>query len=91
VITAAALPHVSVHAFHCATSAMPPLPNMKEALTTNQPHLLMFGTNSKEAEAMDMWAKLVDRLEMLLPVRGRCPGRRHSKQAASRYRALVAG
>ena len=72
-ITAAALPHVSVHAFHCDTPAMPPLPNMREALTTNQPHLLMFGTNCKETEAMEMWAKLVDRLEMLLPVRGPLP------------------
>jgi hypothetical protein len=70
VLTAAAIPGVAVHPFHCTTSSMPTLPNMREALTSNQPHLLMFGTDCREQPALRMWAQLIDRLEMLLPVRG---------------------
>ena len=49
-----------------STATRPPLPNMREELTTDQPPLLVFGINCEMKEAMEMLTKLEDRLEMLL-------------------------
>ena len=37
-----------------STATRPPLPNMREELTTDQPPLLVFGINCEMKEAMEM-------------------------------------